>query len=52
MEFIDYYKILEIDKSANDAEVKKAYRKLSWKYHPDLNPNDQSAKRFFLNCFC
>lgn len=44
MAFIDYYKILGIDKSANEAEIKKAYRKLARKYHPDLNPNDESSK--------
>lgn len=47
MEFIDYYKVLEIDKSAGDADIKKAYRKLARKYHPDLNPNDASAKQKF-----
>ena len=35
MAFIDYYKILEIDKKATDAEIKKAYRRLANKYHPD-----------------
>lgn len=47
MAFIDYYKILEIDKSANEADIKKAYRKLARKYHPDVNPNDESAKTKF-----
>lgn len=47
MEFIDYYKILEIDKNASDADIKKAYRKLARKYHPDLNPNDAGAKQKF-----
>jgi len=47
MEFIDYYKVLEIDKNASDADIKKAYRKLARKYHPDLNPNDASAKQKF-----
>jgi curved DNA-binding protein len=47
MEFIDYYKALEIEKTASIDDIKKAYRKLARKYHPDLNPNDESAKRKF-----
>ncbi len=47
MEFIDYYKTLELDKSATKADIKKAYRRLARKYHPDLNPNDDSAKKRF-----
>jgi curved DNA-binding protein len=47
MAFIDYYKILGIDKNATEAEVKKAYRKLARKYHPDLNPNDKEAELKF-----
>lgn len=44
MEFVDYYKILGIDKNATDKDIKNAYRKLARKYHPDLHPNDKEAK--------
>lgn len=47
MEFLDYYKILGLEKSATEEEIKKAYRKLARKHHPDLNPNDKEAEKKF-----
>ncbi|MHC4178784.1 MAG: DnaJ domain-containing protein, partial [Planctomycetota bacterium] len=43
----DYYKILGVRRDASQAEIQKAYRELARKYHPDMNPDDKSAKERF-----
>lgn len=47
MAYIDYYSILGVSKTATADEIKKSYRKLARKYHPDINPNDEEAKLKF-----
>ena len=43
----DYYEVLGVDKNADEATIKKAYRQLAKKYHPDMNPGDKEAEKKF-----
>ena len=43
----DYYEVLGVDKNADEAALKKAFRQLAKKYHPDMNPGDKDAEQKF-----
>jgi len=43
----DYYKVLDVPRTATEADIKKAYRRLAMKYHPDRNPGDHAAEEKF-----
>jgi curved DNA-binding protein len=47
MEYKDYYKILGVDKHADEKEIKKVYRRLARQFHPDMNPGDKAAEAHF-----